>query len=164
MKKALCSFILLAVLAPSLQAHAGQLFPPEGITPETGTCPDGHLVAWTGNSLKCQDPLAKLTITCPTGQYLAGINLGKPVCKKVETTTGGATLVYQAGSGRFGYCRDAWGSGKCAGSTVTCSSGTLRLLGQADDTLAMAEDESPGKFIYKTYAHIAIAVCYEPGN
>ena len=155
---------LFLVFALPLQAEAGQLFPPEGVSEETGTCPEGYLLAWTGNSVKCQEPLANLTITCPEGEYLTGLNKGKPVCKKVQTTTGGATLVYQEGTGTFGYCRDAWGSGRCAGASVTCTSGTLRLFGQGHDKVNAAEDVSPGKYVYKSGAHVAYAVCYEPGT
>lgn len=114
-------------------ASAGSLFPPDNMLASPGSeCPNGTVLAWTGNSVICRDPTMGVTITCPDGSYMAKINQGEPTCisvgaefmcppgqslQIVTTTTrgpGGRTL--DSGTSEF-VCKDV-----LASITQTCGS------------------------------------------
>lgn len=82
---------VLALLAALSPANAGQLFPPNNIGSNPNvSCPHGQLLSWRGDHVDCTDPTPGVTVSCPAGQVLNGINNGSPVCVVASGT--GATM------------------------------------------------------------------------
>lgn len=75
----LACLVLFLSLMPT--AWAGSLFPPENIGSDPNVaCPNGKVLAWSGDSVVCQDPTPGVSLKCPTGQILTEIKNGTPVC------------------------------------------------------------------------------------
>ncbi len=78
--KVLCLAALFAL--GSVPAQAGQLFPPENQR-TGGSCTDGQVLGWSGDSVKCTNPTPGVKVSCPAGQVLAGIKQGQPDCRSL---------------------------------------------------------------------------------
>ena len=75
--KVLCLAALFAL--GSVPAQAGQLFPPENQR-TGGSCTDGQVLGWSGDSVKCTNPTPGVNISCPAGQVLRQVVNGVPTC------------------------------------------------------------------------------------
>ena len=84
---------LLAVCTVAASAQAGQLFPPANIGSNPNiACPNGQVLAWTGEAVACTNPTPGVTVSCPAGQVLAGINSGQAACVTVPACSANQQL------------------------------------------------------------------------
>jgi hypothetical protein len=97
---AMAMLVSLIVVAPFSTAHAGQLFPPQGMSPTTNACPDNTALVWSstgGGQVACA-PASSLvsttgsvvettttppagSIICPAGEVMVGMQNGSPICR-----------------------------------------------------------------------------------
>lgn len=72
-----CLFALLNVKI----AEAGQLFPPSNMREMPNLpCPRNGVLQWSGSEVQCVDPTPGVSLSCPSGEVLTGIQTGLPVC------------------------------------------------------------------------------------
>jgi hypothetical protein len=86
-------YATLILCSSAFPAFVGQLFPPANIGAGPNvSCPNGEVLAWTGDAVNCTNPTPGVTASCAAGQVLTGISAGAPVCKSVPTCPAGETL------------------------------------------------------------------------
>lgn len=75
------STALYCICTIATSAQAGQLFPPNNIGSNPNvSCPNGGVLTWNGDHVDCVNPTPGVSVSCPAGQVLTGINNGVPVC------------------------------------------------------------------------------------
>jgi hypothetical protein len=92
------ALIALISFAPLASAQAGQLFPPDDLatagTPNIA-CPNGKLLNWTGETVRCTDPSPGVTVpSCPSGQAVTGVVNGVASCAAIPTPPIGGMPLY----------------------------------------------------------------------
>ena len=125
--------IMIGAICLSSRGNAGQLFPPANMTATPASpCPNSGVLSWLGGSVDCVDPTAGVTVSCPSGQVLNGINKGSPVCVALiptapapapstppGTVIGGGSCVEAGATGCPANTWSFWGVGQPGG----CSGG-----------------------------------------
>ena len=89
----LATSTLLCLCTIAASAQAGQLFPPNNIgsNPDV-SCPHGGVLTWHGDHVDCVNPTPGVTVSCPAGQVLTGINNGNAVCANAVATRTDLTM------------------------------------------------------------------------
>lgn len=161
------AFAFVVISASSMPAFAGDLFPPVGAR-DGVPCPNNQVLHWTGNSLICKDPTPGVTVQCPEGKLLAGIQNGSPICRDfpfgAQYSTGGVDIVIHENIGAFAYCRGAWGSVQCDNrGNVTCGRGVPTTTTMSHDNLGSGEIPSntqvSPQLLMRDGAHVSHVDC-----
>ncbi len=76
----LIAVLVFSFLLFSSVAFSGVLFPPDNVSPTTKACPINTVLKWTGDSVTCINPLSEVSLTCPVGKVMLGIDKGAAKC------------------------------------------------------------------------------------